>query len=52
MNKIIIKNILNDFNLDNIYCNLNKTSQKKIEKTINDIYKKLNEIIDYINKGK
>ena len=45
-----IEKIPYQFNLGYIYCNINETAQEEINKTINGIYDKLNEIIDHINK--
>lgn len=40
------------FSLDYIHCNINETAKEEIDKTINCIYDKINEIIDYLkSKG-
>lgn len=47
---IKIEKIPYHFSLNYIYCNLNKEAKEEINKTINHIYDKINEIINKINK--
>lgn len=50
--KKIPEKIPYQFSLNYIYCNINETAKEEIDKTINHIYDKINEIIDYLkSKG-
>lgn len=48
--KEVPKKIPYQFSLDYIYCNINETAKEEINKAINDMYDKINEIIDYLIK--
>ena len=50
--KKIPEKIPYQFSLDYIHCNINETAKEEINETINHIYDKYNEIIDYLqSKG-